>query len=222
MTIDDPIQPNNGAIAESTDLSVNKQSPPLESNIVPAPDGSVVKLGNLRSASFIQGEAGWRIKANGDVEFNDGTFRGTITATAGTIGGWTISAHSIIGGDQSGDPGTQYLELDDDGSIQSFVSGEVRAVFNGFGLTLIAPSNAPGAILASFGASRLDIDLGNTASDYAFTTVGLVPFDNTYLLGDDRALFLSGWKGLVLNDTTNTDIYRIEIIAGVLTTTGPL
>lgn len=42
--------------------------------------------GWLQSGNFVTGSAGWQIKANGDVEFNSGTFRATISG-ATIIGG---------------------------------------------------------------------------------------------------------------------------------------
>lgn len=43
-------------------------------------DGAV--YGILQSGNFIEGSDGWRIQPNGDVEFNDGTFRGSISASS--------------------------------------------------------------------------------------------------------------------------------------------
>lgn len=57
------------------------------SNIVSGPNGSVMSGGAFQSPNFSVGVAGWRILANGDVEFNDGTFRGTISASTLDIGG---------------------------------------------------------------------------------------------------------------------------------------
>lgn len=37
---------------------------------------------DLKSSNFNAGAAGWRIRSNGDVEFNNGTFRGTLTASS--------------------------------------------------------------------------------------------------------------------------------------------
>jgi hypothetical protein len=59
-------------------------------------DGAVG--GNLQSPNFVTGSAGWIIKANGDVEFNNGTFRGALAAATGTIGGFTIGATTLVGG----------------------------------------------------------------------------------------------------------------------------
>lgn len=52
----------------------------------------------LQSINFVSGSTGWRLSANGNFEGNSGTFRGTITATSGTIGGWTISATALTSG----------------------------------------------------------------------------------------------------------------------------
>jgi len=42
---------------------------------------------DIQSEDFVTGSAGWRIQGNGDVEFNDGVFRGSITASTIDIGG---------------------------------------------------------------------------------------------------------------------------------------
>lgn len=41
----------------------------------------------MRSPNYVAGLIGWRIARDGSVEFNNGTFRGTITASAIDIGG---------------------------------------------------------------------------------------------------------------------------------------
>ena len=43
----------------------------------------VMQGGNYQSPDFVTGSSGWQIKSDGSVEFNSGTFRGTLTA--GTI-----------------------------------------------------------------------------------------------------------------------------------------
>lgn len=50
--------------------------------------------GLMQSGSFISGSSGWKIAANGDVEFNDGNFRGDITGATGTFTG-TVSVGSL-------------------------------------------------------------------------------------------------------------------------------
>lgn len=51
--------------------------------------------GTMTSGNFKTSSLGWSISDNGDVEFNNGNFRGTITATTGSIGGWLIAATTL-------------------------------------------------------------------------------------------------------------------------------
>lgn len=46
----------------------------------------------IESDNFVPGSAGWRITRAGDGEVNNWTVRGTVVATTGSIGGWTIAA----------------------------------------------------------------------------------------------------------------------------------
>ena len=50
---------------------------------------------NMKSSNFVKGSTGWQILYNGDVEFNDGTFRGDLSATTGTFGGWRIDGNTL-------------------------------------------------------------------------------------------------------------------------------
>ena len=72
----------------------------------------------IRSKNWKPNAAGFNIDgATGKAEFSDVTVRGTIYATAGEIGGWTINATTITGGG---------LTLNSTGSIgtTTFVSGQ--------------------------------------------------------------------------------------------------
>jgi len=60
-------------------------------------------VGFLQSQNFVTGGSGtgWRLDTNGDLEASSGTFRGTIAATSGTIGGWTIGSNRLSAGSGS-------------------------------------------------------------------------------------------------------------------------
>jgi len=53
----------------------------------------------LRSANYVEGTSGWRLDRSGNAEFNDVVVRGTIYASSGRIGGWTIGSTKLVGGD---------------------------------------------------------------------------------------------------------------------------
>jgi len=61
-----------------------------------------INMGLTRSPNFVSGSAGWQIEADGSAEFNDVVVRGTIYASAGSIGGWTIAAGHLYAGTGAG------------------------------------------------------------------------------------------------------------------------
>lgn len=58
----------------------------------------LITTNSLQSNNFVSGYQGFRIKDNGNVEFNDMIIRGTIYALAGSIGGFTIASNKLYGG----------------------------------------------------------------------------------------------------------------------------
>lgn len=79
------------------------------SNILNSANGSVVGTGTVQSPNFAPGASGWRLDSNGNLEANDGNFRGDITGASGTFSGlitaiaglianWTISSDALSTG----------------------------------------------------------------------------------------------------------------------------
>lgn len=56
-------------------------------NIVPSPEGSLLKTGDFQSPNFRTGQTGWRIRSTGDAEFRSVSIQGVLLATIGTFGG---------------------------------------------------------------------------------------------------------------------------------------
>lgn len=102
----------------------------------------VITDGYLQSQDFVTGTSGWRIDADGDVEFSSGTFRGSITSTSGTIGGWTIGSTSLS---------STGMNLSSSDGIQLMVSGTQRGriyqVTDSMVLSTIHTSIAKGIVL---------------------------------------------------------------------------
>lgn len=68
---------------KTTTPSVNAPTPPQNNSIPENPTffgNSTFTGGWMRSKNFVSGVSGWEIDANGDVEFNDGYFRGSLVA----------------------------------------------------------------------------------------------------------------------------------------------
>lgn len=142
-------------------LSIDPNIPDqnIPSNILNAPRGSVIKDGFLRSGNFISSKAGWSIDGSGNVEFNNGTFRGTISATSGQIGGWTIGATTITGGG---------VTLDSTGFI---TGGTIRTAASGTRVQLVSSNEIQFYNGSSF-----------VGSIFASSTTGIGFFDASSVL----------------------------------------
>lgn len=97
---------------ESTPESPGTNTPASSvtpTNIFPTGGGSVMSGGTFQSPNYSPGASGWKIDSNGNVEFGNGTFRGTISATSGVVGGWVINSTSLS---STGTPSTSGILLD--------------------------------------------------------------------------------------------------------------
>ena len=88
---------------------------------------SVFTGGWLRSANFVAGVSGWEINAEGNVEFQDATIRGTLYALLGTIGGWTIGSTTLTGGNITLDQANNKITIGS-GSNQITIDGATGVI----------------------------------------------------------------------------------------------
>lgn len=101
--------------SESTAEKPGANTPAVKqetSNIVPSGNGSVMNGGALQSPNYSKGNSGWKIDSDGNIEANDGNFRGDITGASGTFSG-TVTVNEInIGGDDASS-----AHIDSDGNF---------------------------------------------------------------------------------------------------------
>ncbi len=121
-------------------------------NILNSANGSVVGTGTVQSPNFAPGAAGWRLDSNGNIEANDGNFRGDITGATGTFSG-TVSGGSL---DIGGDDATSF-HVDSGGGIWSgaSIANKATAPFkvSNAGVLDATGVNVSGAITAGVGSS---------------------------------------------------------------------
>lgn len=69
--------------ADTLDPQPNSPTVPVSpTNIIPAPNGTIMNGGTMQSPNYSKGSSGWQIDSDGNVEFNDGTFRGALQANS--------------------------------------------------------------------------------------------------------------------------------------------
>lgn len=130
---------------------------------------TVVKKGYIQSENFVTGVSGWKLDYLGNLEANDGTFRGALGATTGTIGGWTIGATTLTGGD---------LTLDSTG-IVSIILGLGTLQLNSSGLEFYVGAYYNSSVrlrtgVGPVGASdtvEMAFSVGSSATDFTISAV---------------------------------------------------
>lgn len=88
--------------------------------------GSLAVGADISSTGFVAGSTGWRIQGGGAAEFQSGTFRGTIFASAGSIGGNTIDATGIQSPGYT--VGSTGFRFDTSGLLRAFASSGARVL----------------------------------------------------------------------------------------------
>lgn len=176
--------------------------------------------GYYQSSNFVTGSAGWRISGDGDVEFSDGVFRGTITATTGTIGGFSIGINALTAG-----ANTSRISLSTANGIHlganSFASAPFRVANNG--AFVASNANITGSITANSGViggftigsdamyggvikTALNVQAG--ATGVIMDTAGLRGYDT--LLGEVFNLPTNGSAPTFASGIINNTIFNIS------------
>lgn len=92
----------------------------------PIVGGTTLRIPAIQSPDYVTGVSGWTINIDGTVEFNSGTFRGTVTA--GTFAGTNFVINSAGAFFYSGTPalGNMVLSIASSAGIDSFGNAYVR------------------------------------------------------------------------------------------------
>ena len=134
--------------------------------------------GIIESSDYIAATSGFHIDG-GTAEFNDIVIRGTIYATVGAIGGWTIGATSLVAG-----TGANTVGLDSGGTNPAIYAGSATPGSAPFRVTQAGVLFAQGATIQSAASGARVVLDGTGIKGYDATT-------QRYQISNDG----SGWLG---------------------------
>lgn len=89
----------------------------------PVANGSTLVRQAIRSPNYVAGVSGWAINRDGSVDFNNGTFRGTLNVGTGSVGGIIITGSGLSSTNYV--PGVSGWHIDNAGSVE-FNAGTFR------------------------------------------------------------------------------------------------
>lgn len=187
--------------------------------------------GFLQSSNYFTGIQGWRINAAGDIEANNGTFRGTLYASSGQIGGFTITSTKLYGGKiqtgenvEIGESGVimdsdglrgysttlgQVFNIPTDGSAPSFSSGIIEStIFEINTNSILRTSSTVGD-----GSANSAGILINDTGLYACEANQLLEDANIKILIDGSGVFNANVRGGQTDFNTGTG-YFLGLSAG--------
>lgn len=162
-------------------------------------DGTVG--GNLKSTVYTSGSAGWIVRPDGYAEFQNAIVRGTVTATAGAIGGNTINSTGVQSpGYTAGSAGWR---IDSSGAAEfsgATVRGTVVATAGTIGGNTINASavQSPGFVAGSAG--------------WRLQSTGAAEFQNVVARGDIQATSLNAATGTFSGTLTAAAINAVNTI----------
>jgi hypothetical protein len=185
--------------------------------------GTEARIGNIRvlinalqSGNFVEGSTGFRLKDNGDVEFNDLTVRGTVYATAGSIGGWEIADDKIFANPTGAIQTGQNVGIGQNGVILDFAGLRVYDAVLGLVVNLPSDGSAPTFSSGVITSVTWEINTNSvlrtseTVGDGSALSYGLL-MNNTGLYGCGPNQYLSDSNLKVL---ANGDVFlKGEIVA---------
>lgn len=186
--------------------------------------GSEARIGNikvtptaLQSGNFVTGSTGFQIKDDGNVEFNNLTVRGTVYATAGIIGGWTIEEDKIYATDDGGviqtgqnvGAGANGVVLDRDG---------LRVYDDVLGVVANFPSDGSVPTISSGIINEVIFEISTNAVIRTSETVGDGTSDSYGLLMNNTGLYGVGANQLLADAnfkllTDGSAYFKGEIVA---------
>lgn len=89
--------------------------------------GNGVIGGSLKSSNYVAGSSGWQLRPDGVAEFSGVIVRGTVYATSGAVGGWSIGSNYLRSSNYQA--GVRGVHLGSDGSVEIRSTDGTR-VFN--------------------------------------------------------------------------------------------
>jgi len=148
----------------------------------------ILNYGFIKSGSHVSGSDGWKINSNGNVEFNDGNFRGDITGATGTFTG-TVTVGSL---DIPDSITANSFHVDTDGNAWwgAILIGDSNAKILKTGAATFTSATITGALTTGAGSSVDGQYIG--AGSVASTSVNLAlrgwTFTGTFSATDYRIL----------------------------------
>lgn len=172
--------------------------------------GNGVIGGSLKSSNYVAGSSGWQLRPDGVAEFSGVIVRGTVYATSGTVGGWSIGSNFLRSSNYQA--GVRGVNFGSDGSVEIRSTDGTRT-FNLQATGTQALLAVPGLSILGNGSATFSGNLSGASGSFSGTLTASNIINTSHLVNGA----VSSAVGAFSNDQGSFTVHDTEVAIETVT-----
>lgn len=164
--------------------------------------GNGVIGGSLKSSNYVAGSSGWQLRPDGVAEFSGVIVRGTVYATSGTVGGWSIGSNYLRSSNYQA--GVRGVHLGSDGSVEIRSTDGTRT-FNLQATGTQALLAVPGLSILGNGSATFSGNLSGASGSFSGTLTADNIINTSHLVNGAVSSSVASYETAVLSFRYDTE-----------------
>ncbi|QTW20253.1 phage tail tip fiber protein [Comamonas kerstersii] len=164
--------------------------------------GNGVIGGSLKSSNYVSGSSGWTLRPDGVAEFSGVIVRGTVYATSGTVGGWSIGSNYLRSSNYQA--GVRGVNFGSDGSVEIRSTDGTRA-FNLQATGTQALLAVPGLSILGNGSATFSGNLSGASGSFSGTLTASNIINTSHLVNGAVSSSVASYETAVLSFRYDTE-----------------
>lgn len=172
--------------------------------------GNGVIGGSLKSSNYVSGSSGWTLRPDGVAEFSGVIVRGTVYATSGTVGGWSIGSNYLRSSNYVA--GVRGVHFGSDGSVE-IRSTDGSRTFNLQATGSQPVLSVPGLSILGNGSATFSGNLSGASGSFSGTLTASNIINTSHLVNGA----VSSAVGAFSNDQGSFTVHDTEVAIETVT-----
>lgn len=164
--------------------------------------GNGVIGGSLKSSNYVAGSSGWQLRPDGVAEFSGVIVRGTVYATSGTVGGWSIGSNHLRSSNYQA--GVRGVNFGSDGSVEIRSTDGTRT-FNLQATGTQALLAVPGLSILGNGSATFSGNLSGASGSFSGTLTASNIINTSHLVNGAVSSSVASYETDVLSFRYDTE-----------------
>lgn len=172
--------------------------------------GNGVIGGSLKSSNYVAGSSGWTLRPDGVAEFSGVIVRGTVYATSGTVGGWSIGSNYLRSSNYQA--GVRGVNFGSDGSVEIRSTDGTRA-FNLQATGTQALLAVPGLSILGNGSATFSGNLSGASGSFSGTLTASNIINTSHLVNGAVSSSVASYETdvLIFRYDTETTVATVRV-----------